>query len=298
MRWKKILVNTAWILLAVGTIVLSGAAMRQKNQKKCTAISVEISGAEKHMFIDEADVMTMLNEGGALVGKPIEFLRLRKMEKMVEQNPWVKNAEMFFDNQQVLQVRIAEKEPVARLFQTNGASFYIDTAMDFLPLSAKLTARVPVFTGVPNQQKKDTTLLKQIIQMANYINADSFFTAQISQIVITPEKQFELIPLIGDHLVVFGDATDVADKFKKLNSFYRAAWLQQGIYAYEQLNIQYKNQVVGIKSGTAKMYADSSAAMQLLQIIDTIKPVGNAKMLMPLNNKQKQNPLTTKRNTL
>ncbi len=296
--WKKILGNIFWILIVIGTMVLTGAAMHQKNNKKCVGVNIAIMGAEKNMFIDEADVLTILNAGGNIIGQPLQRLKLRKMEAMIKRNVWVKNAEMFFDNLQVLQVSIEEREPIARLFQVNGQSYYLDSSLSFLPLSTKLSARVPVFTNLPIQQPKDSLLLKQIVEMAAYINADSFFTAQVAQINITPEQHFEMIPVIGDHIVYFGDAGNLADKFKKLNAFYRSAWLEQGIYAYEKLDIQYHRQVIGIKKGTAQIYADSAAAMNLMQIIDTTKLDSLPKILEPLNNKQNPKPLTSKRNTL
>lgn len=296
--WKKILATTLWLLIVIGTMVLTGAAMHQKNNKKCAGVNIAIVGAEKNMFIDESDVLAILNKDGNIIGQPLQRLKLRKMEAQIKRNIWVKNAEMFFDNLQVLQVSIEEREPIARLFQVNGQSFYIDTSLSFLPLSSKLSARVPVFTNMPIQKPRDSVLLKQIIEMAAYINEDSFFTAQIAQINITPSHHFEIIPVIGDHIVYFGEANNIAVKFKKLASFYRSAWLERGIYTYEKLDVQYKNQVIGVKKGTAQMYADSAAAIKLLQVIDTIKVDTIPKILLPLNNKQNPKPLTSKRNTL
>lgn len=114
---------------------------------------VEIKGAEKHMFIDEQDVLNIINETAPVIGRPLRGLKLRKLESLVEKNPWVNNAEMFFDNQYLLQINIVEKEPIARVFETNGQSYYLDTAMNKLPLSSKLSARVPVFTGFPSTKK-------------------------------------------------------------------------------------------------------------------------------------------------
>jgi cell division septal protein FtsQ len=45
------------------------------------------------------------------------------MEGVVEKNPWVKNAEMFLDNNQVLQVMIEERQPVARCIHTRWQFF-------------------------------------------------------------------------------------------------------------------------------------------------------------------------------
>jgi cell division protein FtsQ len=242
-----------------------GASIQRKNNKKCSAIKIEITGAEKHMFIDEKDVLDLLLVNGPIQGTMIRSLSLRKMETLVEQNKWVKNAEMFFDNNQVLQINIEERQPVARMFQTDGSSFYLDTAAVVLPLSNKLSVRVPVFTGFQKESIRDTPLIQQIIDLSTYIGADSFFNAQIAQIDIREDKRFELIPLIGDHRIVFGDATELTAKFKKLKAFYQTAWLQNGMNTYETLDLQYKNQLVAVKRGTAKAEADSAAAMILLK---------------------------------
>jgi len=265
LNWKKGLMRICWILAGMGLIVLAGAAIQQKNNRLCKEVRIDITGAEQHLFIDEKDVLDLLNENGPVIGRPIAQLNLRQMESQVEQNKWVKNAEMFFNNNQVLQISIEERQPVARVFQTNGRSFYLDTAAVLLPLSSKLSARVPVFTGLPAQPQPDSALLQQVIAMARYIQADSFFSAQVSQIDITPNRQFEIVPLVGDQLVRFGDASDLENKFKRLKAFYRSAWLQYGINTYETLDLQFKNQVVGVRRGTAKAYADSASALALIR---------------------------------
>ncbi len=319
-NWKSILWSICWVITGVALIFLFGASMQQKNNKKCTGVKIEISGAEKHLFIDEKDVLELINSDGQVEGKSIHLLNLRQMETLVEQNKWVKNAEMFINNNQVLQINIEERQPVARIFQTNGNSFYLDTAAVFLPLSNKLSARVPIFTGLVETKTIDSPLINQVVVLAKYIVQDSFFSAQISQINIRADKQFELIPLIGNQTIVFGDATDLAAKFNKLKAFYKSAWLLNGMNTYETLDIQYKNQVLAIKRGTAKAEADSSAAMALLKngamflplldssvskLVDTVqvktvKKITNTKksakpikISKPKNNKKNQKPLRT-----
>ncbi|WP_295237398.1 hypothetical protein [Sediminibacterium sp.] len=272
LNWKKILINTAWVLSLVGVLVLLGASIRQKSNKKIKGVLVEIKGAEKHMFIDEQDVLQIVNDPAPVIGRPIRGVQLRKLEELVKKNPWVNNAEMFFDNQYQLQVSILEREPIARIFETNGQSYYIDTAMNKMPLSTKLTARIPVFTGFPSTKKLDTALIQSVIELSTLINADSFLTAQIAQIDIVQKNQFEMIPVIGDHLIVFGVADDAADKLNRLKAFYQAAWLQHGMNTYKIISLEYKGQVVGVK--------------------DVIKNVP------PENNIPIQIPLTSKRNTL
>ena len=45
---------------------------------------------------------------------------LRKAEEQLKNNAWIKDAELFFDNHQILHVNISEREPVARVFTISG----------------------------------------------------------------------------------------------------------------------------------------------------------------------------------
>ena len=276
-KWKKIVMGTVWMLIGAGTIVLLGAAMQKKNQKKCSDIKIEITGVERHMFIDEKDVLTILNAAGPVVGNKIATINLRAMETMVEKNSWVKNAEMFIDNNQVLQVRIEERQPVARVFTLEGSSFYLDSNALRLPLSEKISARVPVFTGFPSDKPKlakpDSALLYNIVKIGQYIGADSFWMAQVAQVDITPQSNFEMIPIVGDHVVVLGDAENVDNKFKRLYTFYRKAWLQNGINTYEKFDVQYNNQVVAVKKGTTKARIDSARSKEIMNNLLASSPL-------------------------
>ncbi len=268
-EWKKRLIQAFWILAGIGTIVLMGAAMQHKNKKKCTDIRIEITGIEDHMFIDEKDVLDLIQLKGKVTGTVVSSLNLRTMEASLETNPWVRNAEMYLDNQQVLQVQIEERQPVARVFTIQGGSFYLDSSGMRLPLSEKLSARVPMFTGFPSDNiklsKPDSVLLKDIVKIGEYVLADSFWMAQVAQIDIEPGRQFEVIPVMGDHVVAIGNAEDLDAKFNRLYTFYKQAWFQKGIHYYERLNVQYDKQVVAVKRGTAAMRQDSTAALALIR---------------------------------
>ncbi len=267
LNWKKIVLRAFWLLLGIGMIVLLGAAMQKKGQKLCEDIKVEITGVNRHMFIDEKDVLEILQASQIVKTSSLSAINLREMETRVEKNPWVLNAEMYIDNNQVLQVRIEERQPVARVFTLQGNSFYLDSGALRLPLSDKLSARVPVFTGFPSDKKilagPDSLLLNGMVKMGQYILADSFWMAQVAQVAITPQAGFEIVPVIGDQEIVFGSADNIDKKFRNLYTFYRKAWLQNGMNTYEKLDVRYDNQVVAIKRGTTKAMVDSLLAKQL-----------------------------------
>jgi len=275
--WKQRIIQAVWILAGAGTIVLLVAAMQKKSAKSCSDVQIEVTGATEHVFIEEKDIKEILKEKGSFTGVAMTGVDLRNIEEMLEKDPWIKNAELFFDNKQVLQVRITEREPVARIFTVMGNSFYLDSSGMILPLSEKLTARVPVFTGFPlgnRLSKPDSALLKDVISLSNYISADSFWNAQVAQIDITG-NEFEMVPVIGDHIIRFGDVNDMDRKFKKLFSFYKNVSTKVGFDKYETIDLKYDGQVVAIRRGAAVPVADSAGAMQQLQhSLETMQAMG------------------------
>ena len=73
------------------------------------------------------------------------------------------------------------------------------------------------------------------------------------------------MPVIGDHIITIGKPTDVEQKFLRLQTFYKQAWMQKGVRYYERIDIRYKDQVVAIKQGTAKAQIDSAQSALLIQ---------------------------------
>ncbi len=99
------------------------------------------------------------------------------------------------------------------------------------------------------------------------IQKDSFRMAMIEQVDITPQRQFELIPKLGNAVVAFGDANDIDAKFNKLQLFYQHVATKVGWNKYSIIDLQYQNQIVAKIKGAEDQLADSVRTLQLLQQI-------------------------------
>ncbi len=256
---RKILFVTLWLCIGGGMLTLLLAAISKKNKGQCKDYSITIKGVQNNFFIDKKDVEQLLIKAtkGNIKGEPIASFKLHELEQMLEHNTWIDEAELYFDNRDVLHITVMEKEPVARIFSTAGNSFYIDSAGRKIPLSDKLSARVPVFTGFPEKKKMnamDSTLLNNVRVTANYIINDPFWMSQVAQIDITPERNFEMVPVVGSHLVKLGDGENIPQKFKRLMIFYKQVLSKTGFDKYKLIDVQYKGQVVVSKyAGDAKV---------------------------------------------
>ncbi|MDB5247430.1 MAG: hypothetical protein JWQ40_1824 [Segetibacter sp.] len=261
--WRKRWRNTGWIALAAITLVLIISAISKKNHKVCNGIEVSFARDGSNFFVDEKGVVAVLKEYGPIKGEPIKSIDLNALEGRLKSDKWIANAELFFDNKQVLQVILEEKEPVARIFTIEGSSFYIDSACRKLPLSEKLSARIPMFTSFPSARdrlsKPDSQLLAYVKELAMFIQADEFWKAQVAQVDITPEG-FEMIPTVGNHIVELGKEGNWQRKFDRLFSFYKQVWTKVGFERYEKVDVQFEGQVVATVKGAKPARVDSAKA--------------------------------------
>jgi len=296
---KKVFAFLFWCIAGAGGVVLLVAAIRYRNNNVCKGYRITISGpaATESAFIDRKGINDLLTSAGAAKGasKPIITFDLRHLESALLKNVWIKDAQLFFDNNGVLQVRIVEREPAVRIFTREGNSFYADSSGIQLPLQERLPARLPVFTGYPLPNLKlhgeDSALTTGILRLSEFIRRDSFWTAQIAQIDITPAKTFELEPEVGDHRITFGDGNDIAAKFHRLFLFYKEILSQTGMDKYDRIDVSYSGQVIGVKKGSDGSRYDS------LQGLDNIRQlIRSAQQLQPDTLRQ-QNIRPLERNT-
>ena len=253
-NWKFILIRVLWLIGAILLVTLFVFAWQGKSQKKCNAIQIELTGnANGFLFMDENEILKFINDKGVKVGMPINEVNLIHLENQLNSIKWVEHTNIYFDNLQQLQVKIEQRSPVARIFTVSGNSFYIDKTATRLPLRQLSVIRLPIFTGFPSEQEKlskpDSILLSDILHFSLIIKQDSFFLAQMAQINIAPNGDFEMIPALGDHTVLFGTIENIEDKLNRLYTFYKKVWPSTGINAYQVLDLRFDHQLLALKKG-------------------------------------------------
>ena len=256
---RKILVVSMWLLIGGGMVTLLAAAMRQQKSERCKDYTISINGAGENLFVDEKDILKSLSSGtkGNIKGQPMSAFDLLKLEQLLEKNVWIKDAELYFDNKEVLHVSVVEREPVARIFTIAGKSFYIDKEEKKIPLSEKKSVVVPVFTGFPDMMKRmtagDSSLVHAIVNMAGFIQQNPFWAAQVAQIDINAEREFDMVPVVGNHIVKLGKGDNIETKFNRLFVFYKNILSRTGFDKYRTIDVQYAGQVVAVKGFTTKV---------------------------------------------
>jgi cell division protein FtsQ len=274
---KKLLLVSLAIVLGAGLLVLLAAAIIKKNHKNCNGVEVAINGKKDALFLSRQEVLGIIapDKNNPPRGKALASFDLKKMENLLAKNQWVKKAQLFFDNNGILRVGIEERTPVARIFTVNGNSFYIDSSGKQLQLSNRTAVKLPVYTNFPADKERlygaDSLLMEQVRKISPFILANPFWMAQIGQVDITPNRTFEMIPVIGKHIIVFGDGTDYEQKFHRLFLFYRQVSAAVGLDKYSIINVAFNNQVVATRKGTAGKIDSLLALKNIQKMIEASK---------------------------
>jgi cell division protein FtsQ len=275
--WKKILVIGLWVCAGSGLLFLLIAAGQKKDAVRCAGINILLNGAEEDYFLTLEDIQKMVvpTPPHMAKGRLVEGFPLRKIEAAIEKNIWVKDAELYFDAQQILQVRVLERVPIMRVFNQFGESFFVDSSLQALPIDNRITVKLPVFTGFPGAiyswTKQDSLLMKEMRSIGTFISSDSFWNTQIAQIDIAANGQFNMVPTVGNHLIQFGAGNDVAKKFHKLMVFYTRVLAGAGMEKYGVLNVAFDQQIVATKRGVTSKVDSLQALKKINELIERSK---------------------------
>jgi cell division protein FtsQ len=229
-------------------IFLLVAAIGQRNKERLRSYTIDIKGGTHGTFLTKENIEELLQQYTAGVqGELVSDFNLRGVEFKIQQHPFIRKAQLYFDNQDVLHLSVQEKIPLARVFTSNGSSFYIDELGAPMPLAATKTVKLPVFTGLPTSapiSKKDSLLLSQIKTAAEIIVADSFWSSQVAQLDLTPAGEWEMVPVVGDHVVKLGTLTQMDEKLRRIWIFYQQVVAKVGWSRYRSIDVRFEGQVV------------------------------------------------------
>lgn len=256
---RRIIQALLTLVLAVVTVTAVLSATKMQKNRTLGDVDIRIKN-KQYGFVTEQEVeQTLLRDGEIKPGKTkLSKLNIRQMEKVVVANPWVEDAQVYVDNKQNLHALVVQRVPVARIFEQGGNSYYIDRQMEVLPLSDKYNYYTTVVTNVP-ELKNDSlsnALKAQIMALVQYIRKDTFWSQQVSQLIVRDDMQFEIVPVLGEHQIILGDTTDMQLKFENLFAFYTKVLNEVGWDKYKVLDLSYKGQLVASPALNWKLPVD------------------------------------------
>jgi cell division protein FtsQ len=265
MNRRKIIWHfAAYVFGVIAFFISVGFASHKQAAMPCSGIVVNIQDSIGSGFIEKPDILqTVQNKFGSLEGKPLNSINISLLEKIINTNPFISNAEVFSTVDGKINIDVKQRIPVLRVLNHDNESFYVDDKGVFMPLSENYTARVPLVNGfifdreaekkvpVAIHTSNDSVVLKtkleEVFNVVMYTSQQDFWKDDIQQLYVNADGEIEIIPRIGNHSIIIGDDQQTAEKFNKLMIFYHEGLNKKGWDKYKTINLKYKDQVVCTK---------------------------------------------------
>lgn len=248
-NWKLIFYCFAWLVCLAGVVVLMSFINLKKDTLKCREVKVLLPGNNNFIERDEVDKI-ILSSSGPLIGRNLVDINIHRLENTLKANPFIEYAKVYSDMDGIVHVDIRQRKPVMRIINMANVNFYIDENGLKIPMSENYTARVLVANGMINEDfggKVDTIkseLVKDLLSTARFIRQDTLWNDQVEQLYVALNGDIEVVPRVGDHKIILGNADCIEVKFRNLLAFYKEAVPKVGWDAYKTINLKYLNQIV------------------------------------------------------
>ena len=237
---KKVLQILKWgMLLSLMVVVLSFTNQKQNKQIVfLNQINIEVSEDE---FMTEQIALKYIEQHNfSFDSVALSNFYLNELEVAFLQHPAVKNAQVYSNQEGVININLQQRKAVVRI-KTDNTDYYLDEQGMKMPLSSEYTPRVLVVTGEVNESNHSS-----IFSFVERINKEKFWKSQITQLHFN-NNEVIIIPRVGSQKIHFGTLTDVNKKLGNLYQFYKQAMPVKGWENYSEISLAYNNQIVCTK---------------------------------------------------
>lgn len=252
MKWKLTIrreIRVAVALAAVASLI--AFSERKQGSWVCHNIVIELDNENENHFMDEADILRLVNAGqSTLIGTTIDRINLKYLEEKLKFDRHILDAELFGDLKGNLIVKVELRRPIARIIRDNAPDAYVAEDGTIMSVSEKYTARAVLISGPYAGKLIDAGNMynleegTQLMEMMAFINDDRFWKSQVAQMDIDNSGEITIYPQVTGQRIEFGKPDNVEAKFRKLMIFYKEILPSRGWTKYERVNLKYEGQII------------------------------------------------------
>jgi len=252
-RLMKILIVIPVLYLIIMPVYLVSSA----NSKPCSSIQINISDSADYNFVTKRQLLNLVSgTKGRVLGSEIKSLPVNDIEDRINNLRELKTAEVYTTIDGSLHVFVDQRNPVMRIMPDEGGDFFLDEEGFLFRKRNLYNPRLHVVGGNINITSAmldsvsilDTlirhTILKEMFTFVNYINGNSFWSAQIDQIYVDKKDEIDLIPRVGNNVIHLGTFENYKDKLGNLEAFYKNVLPEAGWNKYSRIDLAFKDQIV------------------------------------------------------
>ena len=252
---RKIMLTTLILVLAggllgcwfhfVGILSAEGHA-----QARCRQVDIILLDSLESAIVDKAEVQEYVAK--RTLGRQTNLVNLDSIEKALRARGEVMSAEVYTADEQTVAVRLTQRKPVIR-FENGHHRWYADPEGYLFPVTNAVdvpivTGRIPVrvdstWRGETPEESREWVL--GMVELARYIDSKPVLKREIAQIDVDPDGDLVLYTRTAGPAILFGDSGNCAEKFRKLEAWWRNIAPQvDAKKPYKTINLKYNHQII------------------------------------------------------
>lgn len=258
-NWKKTIMVTLDVALAA-YIILAATSFNRPDRSKlvCEKVRITIADKDSSGFLSALDVKKQLKEKKLYPkGQSLSQVDLRAIEEALMSNPFINTAECYKTEDGNVGIIVTQRLPLLRVKSDNGEDYYLDTDGNIIKNNHYTSDLIVVTGNISNWYAQ-----QYVVPAIKWLTESELWDSQVEQINILPDKNMEIIPRIGNHIVCLGRLPESSDKARRvriinkfmemklgrLDKFYRYGLNEVGWNKYCYIDLEFDNQVICRKS--------------------------------------------------
>lgn len=211
---------------------------------------MEISYQGENPYLSKEEVTQFLDESGiAIIGEKLRDLPLEEINKQLCKNHYIKEIESTGFAGTHLVIKIKLHHFLMHIFTETNEQYYIAEDGFIVPYHPNIKENIIIANGyIPEISDGDTTInsnvLKILYRIASTIKNNPFDAAQFKQLYVNKNQEIELLPSLGEHIVLFGTDDNTEEKLLYLRKIYTETSFYSGPEPYKQLDVRFKNMII------------------------------------------------------
>jgi cell division protein FtsQ len=237
--WKYILISF-FTTLVLGYLVFSlWYFSGREKEKVCRNLEIVLADSANIQLITQTDIAQILEQNDLNpLGKTFKHIRTESIEEVLHKNPMINVVECYKTPSGSVTIKILQRCPKFRI--VGFRSYYVDIDRKPMPISTNYAAYVPVVSGRITFSMASGIMF----DFVTFIVDNSFWNAQIEQIYVRDDLKIELVPRVGDAIILLGTLDNYESKLEKLHKLYIKGFNVIGWNKYKVIDLQYKDQIV------------------------------------------------------
>ncbi len=256
---NKLLKNIYIIAGILAVILLISFGSKNQNSNPIWDLKIELKTPTENILIFPEELKSnILQSYPGLLGLDQKKLEISRIQTILDNHPLVKNGNVHKTVDGIIKIKAEQRLPFLRIINEESFSFLVDKDGVKMPILPTKNPRLTLFTGRINEaldgtsmkllnvnkSLRDASIFDEIFQLATFLDASDFWKHQVEHVYVNAEQEFELVPRVGNHKILIGSASNVENKLKRLERFYKETINKENWNEYTAIDLRFDNQVV------------------------------------------------------